>query len=215
VWLTESESANASSPAAARTSEECQSIDIVWCVPSLMTVMTDPRAANAQRGYIMFFVFFFLLLTANDFTPAKTRRNQRASGGHDGQGKGELGARGATRSEEVRDKVIIDLSESNAALEVENRRLRASVIGLRSALKKHDGGAAEARAFDEAYNLTSLSLGENDREGGVLQLKGRNAHANAGVAKEDAENEIPGELVGASRRTLRNVRRSLADGASA
>jgi len=147
----------------------------------------------------MFFVFFFLLLTANDLTPAKTRRNQRASGGHDGQGKGELGARGTTRKEEVRDKVIIDLSESNAALEVENRRLRASVIGLRSALMKHDGGAAEAKAFEEAYNLTSLSLGENVSEGEVSQLKGRNALGDAGATMEKAENEneneIPGKLV--------------------
>ena len=201
-----------------RRGEECQSIDIEWsCSRSVaMTVMTDPRAANAQRGYIMFFAFFFLLLTANDFTPAKTRRNQRANGGRDGQGmKGEIGARGATRTEEVRDKVIIDLSASNAALEVENRLLRASVIGLRTALTKHEGGAAAAQAFDEAYNLTSLSLGENDREGGVLQLKGRNALANAGVAKEDAENEIPGELAGASRRILRNLRQSLADGTAA
>lgn len=233
-----------------------------------MTVAMDQmRAANAQRSYLMFFVLFFLLLSVNDFTPAKTRRNARAGSGGGGDGADTVTP---TRRDEVRDKVrarcessvrfdstttrsracsplasrttarassdyarardasearavaarvnrgklrltrasmtfptrrvqvIIDLSESNARLEVENRRLRAAAIGLKSALMKR-GGEAEVKEFDDAYNLTSLiasSRNVGDDEGGFPQLAKREA------SDDDAENEIPAAAVKSSRRLL-------------
>ena len=197
-----------------------------------MTVAMDQmRAANAQRSYLLFFVLFFLLLTANDFTPAKTRRNARTGSGIGGEGANAVTPK---RRDEVRDKVrarrecsipcdlttlrstrltrasmtfprvasqvIIDLSESNSRLEVENRRLRASAIGLREALMKR-GGEAEVKEFDDAYNLTSLIASSRNvgDEGGVPQLVKREASERGST--DDAENEIP-TAVKSSRRLL-------------
>ena len=234
-----------------------------------MTVAMDQmRAANAQRSYLMFFVLFFLLLSVNDFTPAKTRRNARAGSGGGGDGVDTVTP---TRRDEVRDKVrarcessvrfdstttrsracsplasrttarassdyarardasearavaagvnrgkmrltrasmtfptrrvqvIIDLSESNARLEVENRRLRAAAIGLKSALMKR-GGEAEVKEFDDAYNLTSVIASSRNvgDEGGFPQLAKREV-------SDDAENEIPAAAVKSSRRLLGRI----------
>lgn len=74
--------------------------------------------------------------------------------------------------------MIIDLSESNVALEAENRRLRASAISLREALVRR-GGEEESREIDEAYNLTSLV----SSEGVEPQLRGRD---NAGNGVREA-----------------------------
>jgi len=97
-------------------------------------------------------------------------------------------------------QVIIDLSESNARLEVENRRLRAAAIGLKSALMKR-GGEAEVKEFDDAYNLTSLIASSRNvgDEGGFPQLAKREASG------DDAENEIPAAAVKSSRRLLRRI----------
>jgi len=97
-------------------------------------------------------------------------------------------------------QVIIDLSESNARLEVENRRLRAAAIGLKSALMKR-GGEAEVKEFDDAYNLTSLIASSRNVgvEGGFPQLAKREASG------DDAENEIPAAAVQSSRRLLRRI----------
>jgi hypothetical protein len=88
--------------------------------------------------------------------------------------------------------VIIDLSESNSRLEVENRRLRASVIGLSEELTKL-GGEKEVTAIAEAYNLTTFVSTNNGK--GVPQLQGRDS--NGKVALD--EDEIPTT----SRRLLR------------
>ena len=89
--------------------------------------------------------------------------------------------------------MIIDLSESNVALEVENRRLRASAIGFREALVRR-GGGDEAREIDEAYNLTSLvSL-----EGAAPQLRGRDD-----AGKPEGEANGVREVTQSSRRLLR------------
>ena len=97
-------------------------------------------------------------------------------------------------------QVIIDLSESNSRLEVENRRLRASAVGLREALMKR-GGEAEVKEFDDAYNLTSLFASSRNvgDEGGVPQLVKREASERGST--DDAENEIP-TAVKSSRRLL-------------
>ena len=95
-------------------------------------------------------------------------------------------------------QVIIDLSESNARLEVENRRLRAAAIGLKSALMKR-GGEAEVKEFDDAYNLTSLIASSRNVGDGFPQLAKRAASG------DDAENEIPAAAVQSSRRLLRRI----------
>ena len=92
------------------------------------------------------------------------------------------------------EKVIIDLSESNARLESENRRLRASAVGLREALKKR-GGEVEAKEIDEAYNLTSLTVSDAR----TPQLRGRDIEGK--LVEEEADGVR--KTVAASRRLLR------------
>lgn len=160
-----------------------------------MTAIDQARAVSAQRAStLMFFLFFFLLLTANDLTPAKTRRNAGSTdlGSRRGGISKGAGADQPRHRDEVRDKVIIDLSESNSRLEVENRRLRSSVIGLSEELTKL-GGEKEVTAIAEAYNLTTL-VSTNDGKG-VPQLQGRDSNGKAALD----EDEIPT----ASRRLLR------------
>ena len=90
--------------------------------------------------------------------------------------------------------MIIDLSESNAALEVENRKLRASLIGMREALRKR-AGDDDFKNFDLAYNLTHL-LGV--ATSATPQLEGRDivsARHNPELGRDGdqdvAENDIP------------------------
>uniref|UniRef100_A0A6U0E2N2 Uncharacterized protein n=1 Tax=Ostreococcus mediterraneus TaxID=1486918 RepID=A0A6U0E2N2_9CHLO len=161
-----------------------------------MNAIDQQRVANTQRGYLMAILFFFLFFSANDFTPAKTRRN--ANTGIAGVNKAS--AETSRRRDEVRDKVIIDLSESNAALEVENRKLRASLIGMREALRKR-AGDDDIKNFDLAYNLTHL-LGV--ATSATPQLEGRDivsARHNPDGDQDVAENDIPS--VSKARKVLR------------
>ena len=66
-----------------------------------MNAIDQQRVANTQRGYLMAILFFFLFFSANDFTPAKTRRN--ANTGIAGVNKAS--AETSRRRDEVRDKV--------------------------------------------------------------------------------------------------------------
>ena len=100
--------------------------------------------------------------------------------------------------------MIIDLSESNAALEVENRKLRASLIGMREALRKR-AGDDDFKNFDLAYNLTHL-LGV--ATSATPQLEGRDitsARHNPELGRDGdqdvAENDIPS--VSKARKVLR------------
>lgn len=100
--------------------------------------------------------------------------------------------------------MIIDLSESNAALEVENRKLRASLVGMREVLKKH-AGDDDVKSFDLAYNLTHL-LGV--ATSATPQLEGRHGESARHITELDKdgdedveENDIPTVLK--TRKVLR------------
>lgn len=85
------------------------------------------------------------------------------------------------------------MSESNAALEVENRKLRASLVGMREALKKN-AREEDVTDFDLAYNLTHLlgigAVATPQLEGRNINVHNSHQLAREGVV-EDVENEIP------------------------
>ena len=85
-----------------------------------------------------------LFLSSQDFSPPSRRRVEAAHGARDGLVK---------HREDVKDKIIVDLSSSNELLEIENRKLKVAAIGLMAELREL-GKPATA----EMYNLTGLGV---------------------------------------------------------
>ena len=62
----------------------------------------------------------------------------------------------------VKDAIFLDLSKSNEILELENKKLKISVIGLMQKLRGGGGGGGEdfISELKEEFDLTSISARE-------------------------------------------------------
>lgn len=106
------------------------------------------RQQQQSRGYVLGLILLILFLSSQDFSPPSRRRVEAAQGAREGL---------VRHREDVKDRLIVDLSASNERLELENRRLKVAAIGLAGELRRL-GKNEQA----EAYNLTSVGVFSGD-----------------------------------------------------
>ena len=116
-------------------------------VPPPNVALTE-RQQQQSRGYVLGLILLILFLSSQDFSPPSRRRVEAAQGAREGL---------VRHREDVKDRLIVDLSASNERLELENRRLKVAAIGLAGELRRL-GKNEQA----EAYNLTSVGVFSGD-----------------------------------------------------
>jgi len=121
-------------------------------VPPPHAALTE-RQQQQSRGYVLGLILLILFLSSQDFSPPSRRRVEAAQGAREGL---------VRHREDVKDRLIVDLSASNEQLELENRRLKVAAIGLASEIRK----LGREDVFD-AYNLTGVGVfsGDDARSG--------------------------------------------------
>lgn len=150
-------------------------------VPPPHAALTE-RQQQQSRGYVLGLILLVLFLSSQDFSPPSRRRVEAAHGQREGLVK---------HREDVKDKIIVDLSSSNELLERENRWLKVAAIGLMGELR--DLGKVETA---ERYNLTGLGVyAGHDAEDGDDEMsvgkqsdidrKKKVAHVDDGMLKRD------------------------------
>ena len=119
--------------------------------------MTPQQQQQQQRGFLLLFLLFFFVLTSGPGAGElrhNARRNRMESFQEDKKNF-EL------KKSNVKDTIILDLSKSNEILELENKQLKISVIGLMQKLREteREGGKGEnfISELKEEFNLTKIS----------------------------------------------------------
>ena len=119
--------------------------------------MTPQQQQQQQRGFLLLFLLFFFVLTSGPGAGElrhNARRN-RVDSFQEDKKNFEL------KKSNVKDTIILDLSKSNEILELENKQLKISVIGLMQKLGKteREGGRGEnfISELKEEFNLTKIS----------------------------------------------------------
>ena len=166
--------------------------------------MTPQQQQQQQRGFLLLFLLFFFVLTSGPGELRHNARRNRMENFQEDKRNFEL------KKSNVKDTIILDLSKSNEILELENRQLKISVLGLmqklREAASKDEsdtGGGGGGENFisqlKEEFNLTSVSgLGSV----GPSSLSGSSSTKSRNNNKE-SEKEVMLELPG---RTLDDAR---------
>ena len=110
-------------------------------VPPPHAALTE-RQQQQSRGYVLGLILLILFLSSRDFSPPSRRRVEAAQGAREGL---------VRHREDVKDRLIVDLSASNERLELENRRLKVAAIGLAGSLR-----SLGRHEMADAYNLTGV-----------------------------------------------------------
>ena len=116
-------------------------------VPPPNVALTE-RQQQQSRGYVLGLILLILFLSSQDFSPPSRRRVEAAQGAREGL---------VRHREDVKDRLIVDLSASNERLELENRRLKVAAIGLAGSLR-----SLGRHEMADAYNLTGVGVFSGD-----------------------------------------------------
>ena len=150
----------------------------------------------------MVFLLVFFVLTSGPGELRHNARRNRMESIQDEKRNLEL------KKTSVKDAIILDLSKSNEILELENKQLKISVIGLMQKLRGGGGGGEDfISELKEEFNLTSISgLGSigpssngsksrnnknNSEKEMMLELPGRSID-DARMRREEEEEEEGG-----------------------
>ena len=165
--------------------------------------MTPQQQHQQQRGLLLVFLLVFFVLTSGPGELRHNARRNRMESIQDEKRNLEL------KKTSVKDAIILDLSKSNEILELENKQLKISVIGLMQKLRGGGGGGGEdfISELKEEFNLTSISgLGSigpssngsksrnnknNSEKEMMLELPGRSID-DARMRREEEEEEEGG-----------------------
>lgn len=165
--------------------------------------MTPQQQQQQQRGLLLVFLLVFFVLTSGPGELRHNARRNRMESIQDEKRNLEL------KKTSVKDAIILDLSKSNEILELENKQLKISVIGLMQKLRGGGGGGGEdfISELKEEFNLTSISgLGSigpssngsksrnnknNSEKEMMLELPGRSID-DARMRREEEEEEEGG-----------------------
>ena len=170
--------------------------------------MTPQQQQQQQRGLLLVFLLVFFVLTSGPGELRHNARRNRMESIQDEKRNLEL------KKTSVKDAIILDLSKSNEILELENKQLKISVIGLMQKLRRRGGGGEDfISELKEEFNLTSISgLGSigpssngsksrnnknNSEKEMMLELPGRSID-DARMRREEEEEEEGGGGGGAS-----------------
>ena len=161
--------------------------------------MTPQQQQQQQRGLLLVFLLVFFVLTSGPGELRHNARRNRMESIQDEKRNLEL------KKTSVKDAIILDLSKSNEILELENKQLKISVIGLMQKLR--GGGEDFISELKEEFNLTSISgLGsigpssngsksrnnkDNSEKEMMLELPGRSID-DARMRREEEEEEEGG-----------------------
>ena len=113
--------------------------------------MTPQQQQQQQRGLLLVFLLVFFVLTSGPGELRHNARRNRMESIQDEKRNLEL------KKTSVKDAIILDLSKSNEILELENKQLKISVIGLMQKLRGGGGGEDFISELKEEFNLTSIS----------------------------------------------------------
>ena len=165
--------------------------------------MTPQQQQQQQRGLLLVFLLVFFVLTSGPGELRHNARRNRMESIQDEKRNLEL------KKTSVKDAIILDLSKSNEILELENKQLKISVIGLMQKLRRRRRGGGEdfISELKEEFNLTSISgLGSigpssngsksrnnknNSEKEMMLELPGRSID-DARMRREEEEEEEGG-----------------------
>ena len=164
--------------------------------------MTPQQQQQQQRGLLLVFLLVFFVLTSGPGELRHNARRNRMESIQDEKRNLEL------KKTSVKDAIILDLSKSNEILELENKQLKISVIGLMQKLRRRGGGGEDfISELKEEFNLTSISgLGSigpssngsksrnnknNSEKEMMLELPGRSID-DARMRREEEEEEEGG-----------------------
>ena len=166
--------------------------------------MTPQQQQQQQRGLLLVFLLVFFVLTSGPGELRHNARRNRMESIQDEKRNLEL------KKTSVKDAIILDLSKSNEILELENKQLKISVIGLMQKLRGGGGGGGGEdfiSELKEEFNLTSISgLGSigpssngsksrnnknNSEKEMMLELPGRSID-DARMRREEEEEEEGG-----------------------
>ena len=164
--------------------------------------MTPQQQQQQQRGLLLVFLLVFFVLTSGPGELRHNARRNRMESIQDEKRNLEL------KKTSVKDAIILDLSKSNEILELENKQLKISVIGLMQKLRGGGGGGEDfISELKEEFNLTSISgLGSigpssngsksrnnknNSEKEMMLELPGRSID-DARMRREEEEEEEGG-----------------------
>jgi len=161
--------------------------------------MTPQQQQQQQRGFLLIFLLFFFVLTSGPGAGElrhNARRNRMDSFQEDKKNF-EL------KKSNVKDTIILDLSKSNEILELENKQLKISVIGLMQKLieTEREGGRGEKfiSELKEEFNLTKIS-----GIGSIGPSSSSSSSSRGSSSTKSNEKEVVLELPG---RTLDDARR--------
>ena len=139
-----------------------------------------------QRGLLLVFLLVFFVLTSGPGELRHNARRNRMESIQDEKRNLEL------KKTSVKDAIILDLSKSNEILELENKQLKISVIGLMQKLRGIGGGGEDfISELKEEFNLTSSFSGLGSIGPSSNGSKSRNN-------KDNSEKEMMLELPGRS-----------------
>jgi hypothetical protein len=138
-------------------------------VPPPHAALTE-RQQQQSRGYVLGLILLILFLSSQDFSPPSRRRVEAAQGAREGL---------VRHREDVKDRLIVDLSASNEQLELENRRLKVAAIGLASEIRK----MGREDVFD-AYNLTGVGVFSGDDARSGSESSGDDARSDSKDAED-------------------------------
>ena len=133
------------------------------------------RQQQQSRGYVLGLILLILFLSSQDFSPPSRRRVEAAQGAREGL---------VRHREDVKDRLIVDLSASNERLELENRRLKVAAIGLAGSLRSLGG-----HEMANAYNLTGVGVfsGDDARLSSEPRAHGKASSADGDDPRDSAD----------------------------
>ena len=133
------------------------------------------RQQQQSRGYVLGLILLILFLSSRDFSPPSRRRVEAAQGAREGL---------VRHREDVKDRLIVDLSASNERLELENRRLKVAAIGLAGSLR-----SLGRHEMADAYNLTGVGVfsGDDARLSSEPRAHGKASSADGDDPRDSAD----------------------------
>ena len=143
-------------------------------VPPPHAALTE-RQQQQSRGYVLGLILLILFLSSRDFSPPSRRRVEAAQGAREGL---------VRHREDVKDRLIVDLSASNERLELENRRLKVAAIGLAGSLR-----SLGRHEMANAYNLTGVGVfsGDDARLSSEPRAHGKASSADGDDPRDSAD----------------------------